>query len=226
MVTRLYLVRHAEAEGNLKKFFQGRTDCAVTEKGIRQLAQLAERFKNIPLDAIVSSPLKRTRETAAAVNKYHNLEIELNPGIIEINGGKLEGMLMDDTFVNFPEEAYNWGHHPDIYQAPDGESMQQVYDRMAAAVTAIAETHSGKNIAVVSHGCALKCFLCYACGFSLADMHTKLTWSDNTAVSCLEYNDGKFFSIYLNDDSHLTDDTRTDMLATLRRFEEDENTCR
>ena len=82
MITKVYLVRHAEAAGNVAKTFQGHTDCEVTEKGHKQLACLAERFKDVHLDIIYSSPLLRTRQTAAAVNKYHGLDVHINQGLI------------------------------------------------------------------------------------------------------------------------------------------------
>lgn len=84
-MTKIYLVRHAEALGNVREFFQGRTDCEVSERGEKQLECLAEHFKNIPIEAIYSSPLKRTLSTAAAVNKYHDLPIQKYEGLIELS---------------------------------------------------------------------------------------------------------------------------------------------
>ncbi len=55
MVTKLYLIRHCEALGNINDTFQGSIDEDITDKGQRQLDKLAERCKNIPFDVIYSS---------------------------------------------------------------------------------------------------------------------------------------------------------------------------
>lgn len=87
MVTRMYLVRHAEAEGNANEFFQGCTQTQLTEKGKQQLAYLSHRFGEIPLDAIYTSPYLRAKQTAIAINRYHNLSIYEEYALHEINGG-------------------------------------------------------------------------------------------------------------------------------------------
>ena len=74
-MTRVYLIRHAEAEGNIYRRAQGRYDGAVSSKGRRQIAELAERFRSIQVDALYSSDRARTFATAGAITKYHPLEI-------------------------------------------------------------------------------------------------------------------------------------------------------
>ena len=73
--TRIYFVRHCEAEGNFYRLFHGHYDSKITQNGKVQLGYLAERFKDIPYDYIYSSPLNSTMLTAKAVNKYKNLDI-------------------------------------------------------------------------------------------------------------------------------------------------------
>ena len=109
MVTRVYLIRHAEAMGNINETFQGRTDENITEKGYKQLAELSKRFKEISIDKIYSSPLIRTRETAKAVNKHHGIDIIYDERLIEINGGVWEGKSWADLPTLYPVE-FNLGH--------------------------------------------------------------------------------------------------------------------
>ena len=61
-MTRIYIVRHCETVGNIKKIFQGLTDLDITELGSRQLEALSKRFEAIPLDKVFASPLLRTRK--------------------------------------------------------------------------------------------------------------------------------------------------------------------
>ena len=72
-MTKIYLVRHAEAEGNLYRLVQGHFDGLVTKLGYDQIRALRRRFENIPIDAVYSSDLFRARTTARAVSEPRNL---------------------------------------------------------------------------------------------------------------------------------------------------------
>lgn len=65
-MTTIYLIRHAEAEGNVFRRIHGQYDSCVTPNGRRQIAALAQRFAGIPVDAVYASDLKRTCLTATA----------------------------------------------------------------------------------------------------------------------------------------------------------------
>lgn len=209
MVTKVYLVRHAEAMGNIENKFQGHLDADISEKGRLQLNLLSERFKDVEIEKIYSSPLIRTRETANAVNRYHNLPIILKKGLIEINGGDFEGKTWDKLPVLFPDEYDKWQHCLHEFSAPNGESTQQVYDRMRKTVSEIIAESKGSSIAIISHGFALKTFLCSANNHSV-DYIREIGWSDNTAVSLIEFDDNFTPSIiFQNDNSHLDENTST-----------------
>lgn len=209
MVTTVYLVRHAEAEGNVNETFQGRVDTEVTEKGMRQLDCLAERFRDIPIQVLYASPLKRTRVTAAAVNRYHQLPVQYMDELMEINGGVWEGKPWADLPRLYPESYRLWQEQMHLFHVQGGESMQQVFDRMRQAVCGIAAKHPGKTIAVVSHGCAIRNFLCYAAGEDISHLD-QVGWADNTAVSKVEFDaSGHCRLIFKNDASHLPPELST-----------------
>lgn len=210
--TVLYLVRHAHAIGNEKKFFQGNVDTDLTETGYKQLPYLSERFKDIHLDALYSSPLKRAFVTAEALNKYHNLDIIKIDALKEINGGILEHMQWEDIQKNYPDEFELWKNDLPRFAAPSGEAMTDVYERMKKAVTAIAEENIGKTVTVVSHGCAIKNFLSYAESGDIEGLKT-VGWSDNISVSCIEYSNGKFEIIFKSDASHLPEELKPSVLS-------------
>ena len=212
-ITTLYLVRHCEAEGNWRRTFQGHTDSEVSDKGRRQLEKLAQRFAPIHLDAVYSSPLKRAVATAQAIDRAAGLPIQLEPDVIEINGGRFEGVPFADLPRLFPVEQEAWERHPEAFVAPGGESMAQVYARMQAAIARIVAAHPGETVAVASHGCAIRNYQCYACGWDLSRLN-ELGWSDNTAVSKFEFEEGDPHPriLYLSDASHLGEGDST--LAT------------
>ena len=89
-MTKIYLFRHCEAEGNHRRVFQGHINTDVTELGAKQLDVLAERFRDIHIDKIYSSPLLRAMKTAEAAARYHDLEVIPYDNLIELNGGVLE----------------------------------------------------------------------------------------------------------------------------------------
>lgn len=202
-MTTVYLVRHAEALGNINQTFQGRTDLGITENGYRQLDSLAERFKNIPLEVIYSSPMIRTIETAKAVNRHHNLDIIELDGIIEINGGPFEGVSWAELPEKFPKAYDLWANKHYAFEIEGGESMKAVYDRMKAAITDIVRSNLGKTIAVISHGCAIRNFLCYADSIPFEELDS-IGWSENTAVCKLQFEVIKPKVIYKNDATHLS----------------------
>ena len=201
--TTLYLVRHAEAQGNDEKKFQGHTDGDVSENGRCQLDRLAWRFRDAPVDKIYTSPLKRAMETAKAINRNFDLPLIVEDALVEINGGGFEGIAFDELPERYPEAFRRWRVQPHDFEAPGGESMRQVYDRMQRVVDRIVHANAGEVIVVVSHGCAIRNYLCYVTGKSFESL-ADIGWCDNTGVSRIEFNeDWKARARYLNDASHL-----------------------
>ncbi|MBQ8568796.1 MAG: histidine phosphatase family protein [Oscillospiraceae bacterium] len=220
--TKIYFIRHAEAMGNVNEFFQGRTDCEVSEKGMKQLDCLAERFKDIDFDVLISSPLKRTVVTADAVNRYHGLDIIYDERLVEINGGVWEGVKWADIPRLYPEEYRLWTSEMSEFHVKDGESMREIFARMKNAVESIVEKYRGRTVAVVSHGCALRNYLCYAMGNDIEKL-AEVGWADNTAVSLVEYDDELTPKIiFRNDASHLSDELSTLAHSNWCRYEDDE----
>ena len=202
-VTTVYLIRHGEAEGNVLPYFQGTADTKLTEKGREQVSYLSGRFRDIPLDAVYYSPWHRAKETAEAVNKYHGLELIPEYDLHEINGGDWEGVPVVELCEKFPAEFETWTHHIWDFQAPDGEAMPHVYRRMADAMNRIAKANPGKTVAVCSHGCAIRNFLCYA-EFGDITRLNDVGWAENTAVSQLTYDDETGWTLLVkNSASHL-----------------------
>ena len=78
-MTEIYLIRHAQAEGNLYRMMQGHWDGSVTALGLKQIDALAERFRTVHVDALYASDLYRTRLTASAITRYHDLPCNCAP---------------------------------------------------------------------------------------------------------------------------------------------------
>lgn len=221
-MTRIYFVRHAEAQGNVEEFFQGRIDCDISKKGSVQLEYLAKRFEKIDFDVIYTSPLKRAVTTANAVNRRLMLPLNKREDIIEINGGVWEGMLWTEIEKEYPAEHNLWKNDMKRFSIKDGENMTEVYERMKAAVDDIVKNNIGKTVVVVSHGCALRNYLSYA-EFGSPDRLGDVGWSDNTAVSLIEYDDeAKPKIIFKNDSSHLPPEASTLAFSRWNKYDEKE----
>ncbi len=213
MVTKLYLIRHAEAAGNEKAFFQGTTNTSITEKGMQQLTHLAERFRTIPLDALYSSPLHRAVQTAEAINRFHNLPLQIEPDLHEINGGDMEGKTWDILYAQYPAAFADWTSNLPAFHAPNGEAMTDVYARMQAVLTRIAKAHLGQTVGIVSHGLALRNFLAYVEFNSISHL-ADVGWADNTAVSLVEYKPASGWTLrFKQDSSHLPDACKSKRVA-------------
>ena len=111
-MTEIYLIRHAQAEGNLYRMMQGHWDGSVTALGLKQIDALAERFRTVHVDALYASDLYRTRLTASAITRYHDLPMQLRPALREINVGSWEARFFGDVAYEQPEAMHDFIFDP------------------------------------------------------------------------------------------------------------------
>ena len=201
-MTSIYIVRHAEAEGNLFRRAQGHWNGRVTQRGKKQIDALAERFAGLPLDAVYSSDLDRTVETAGALLRGRELTLVTTPRLREINMGVWEGEPWGNISYKWPEQMYLFNNEPEKWSVPGGESFYEVQKRMTDTILELARRHEGGTIAVVSHGMAIKIFLMGVLGLR-SGVTEPLMHGDNTSVSLLEADGGRLSVKYYNDNSHL-----------------------
>ena len=201
-MTEIYLIRHTQAEGNLYRVMQGHWDGGVTALGWRQIDLLAERFKDVHIDALYSSDLYRARMTATAISRWHDLPIQTEPLLREINVGPWETRFFADVTYEQPEKMQGFIADQEHWQLDGAETYSQVRDRAYPALVRIAAENDGKTVAVVSHGVTIRCLLSRVTGYSLDDTE-HIPLCANTAVNKLRYENGRFTVEYINDYSHL-----------------------
>ena len=172
-MTTLLLARHGETDWNRELRIQGSSDIALNELGREQARVLAQELADVPLDAIYSSDLSRARETAEAVAKTHALEVRLDSRLRERAFGSWEGLTREDVAA-----LPNGSRH-------DGESDDEVRERVLAAVQAIADVHPGEQVLVVGHGGSLNALWHHAVGERVE------RWA-NCAVYRLAVREGEF----------------------------------
>lgn len=204
-MTEIYLVRHCEAMGNKMRIFQGTTDCDISETGAVQLGFLKERFKNIHLDAVYSSPLIRTVKTAQAIIGDKNLNVIKHKGLIELDGGVVEGRPFAEAFNEIEGLAEIWNNHPQDFAPQNGEPMRKAYERIWNTVCEIARENKGKSVALATHGGVSRC-LCCRMLYNDINRLSEVPWCENTAVTKLCFDDMNVTMEYMNDHSHVPDE--------------------
>lgn len=145
---RIYLARHGETDWNLERKVQGGTDTALNSTGRRQAAKLGEHLKGVRLDAIYSSTLRRSRETAEIVRGQ--LPVKGLAGLNERKAGKFEGRRVDGSDPVIAAEYEKRSADPDD-RLDGGESLNQFFERVRATVATIRQQHAGGEILIVGH---------------------------------------------------------------------------
>ncbi len=208
MKTRLIIVRHAEAEGNKIRRFHGWTDSALTERGHLQAERVAERLKDMHVDLIYSSSLKRTMQTAGYIAQAKNLPISTSDELKEINGGDWEDLTWKELEEGWPADYDTWDNRPHLHQMPGGESMAEFQQRTLNEVLNIIKQNPGKNICIVTHGTVIRTLICHFRACTLEEM-INVAWGDNTAITLIDYENGAFSTVVEGDSSHLGSDLGT-----------------
>lgn len=158
---RLVLVRHGETVWHEENRYAGRTDVALTERGMAQAMQLAAWARQAKLDAVWSSPLSRARLTALPAAEAISLPLQVNDQLIELDFGRGEGKTDGEMCTLFPEERAAFVRNPVMHYLPGGEDPVQAAKRCVATLHAIAEaTGEGGRALVVGHNTLLRLALC------------------------------------------------------------------
>ncbi len=169
MTLRLLLLRHGETDGNVSGRAQGRRDVPLNARGRAQAAAVGESLRGAPLAAIVSSPASRALDVAEAIAAHHDLPVEADERLAELDQGDLDGMLIADMRERHADFLQQWrdGDPADL-RMPGGETMREAQTRMVEACTELAARYDGEEVVAVSHNLALRALLCHALGVPLA----------------------------------------------------------
>ena len=207
-MTEIYLIRHCQAEGNRYRMMQGFWDGEVTALGLQQIDALAERFREIPLDAIYSSDLQRAVLTAKGVAQGKSLPIQTRTALRELNTGPWERRFFGNLCYETPELVDRFLYDAENWTLEGAETYRQVRERALKELEYITAQNESKTIAVVSHGATIRGILSGITGISLSDVKT-LPIFRNTSVTKLCW-DGTCFQVeYMNDVSHLPPQAQT-----------------
>jgi probable phosphoglycerate mutase len=167
-MTIFYLVRHGET--GARRINGRRPGVHLNEEGQSQAHKMAERFANIPIAALYSSPLERTMDTAQHLSRRLSLPIQAADAIIEIDFGDWTGRTLEDLAAD-----PRWQHFNSVRSGtriPGGETMNEVQMRFVNWMDTVRGHHVNQRIVAVSHGDPIKAAVMHYLGMHI-DMYDR-----------------------------------------------------
>jgi broad specificity phosphatase PhoE len=147
---RLHLIRHGETEWNRDGRIQGHSDPPLSAAGREQARALAERLAAEPIGELWSSDLRRALETAEPLAAQLGLDIHVSPALRERSFGVNEGRIDAEVEAELGRAITAW-LGPDE-RHPEGESLRELYERVAAFLDALVGASPAEEIALVTSG--------------------------------------------------------------------------
>jgi probable phosphomutase (TIGR03848 family) len=200
-VATVILLRHARSSANGAGVLAGRTPkVGLDETGLKQAAGLVRRLADVPLAAVVASPLQRCRQTVAPLVAERGLSVVTDGGLAEVDYGEWTGRKLGELGKEPLWRVVQ--AHPSAAVFPGGEGLAQVQTRAVAAVRAhgarIVAEHGPEAVWVVcSHGDVIKAVLADALGVHLDSFQRIVV--DPCSVSVVRYTDMRPFVLRVND---------------------------
>ncbi|MEU6812351.1 bifunctional RNase H/acid phosphatase [Streptomyces sp. NPDC046831] len=199
------LLRHGETPLTPQKRFSGSggTDPSLSAVGREQAQRVAAALaRRGTIQAVVSSPLARARETADIVAARLGLDVTVDDGLRETDFGAWEGLTFGEVSERYPDDLTAWLASPDAEPTGGGESFAATGARIAATRDKLVAAHAGRTVLIVTHVTPIKTFVRLALGAPPESLfRMELSAASLSAVAY--YSDGNASVRLLNDTSHL-----------------------
>lgn len=143
---KLLVIRHGQTDWNVLGKIQGQTDIELNEIGIEQAKQVKQKLWNTPIDIIISSPLKRTKQTAEIIREGREIPLMFSNEIIERNFGEFEGKTREQMDL---DEVWNPILNKQYERA---ESVQMTLNRVYHFLDELKIKYVDKTVLLVIHG--------------------------------------------------------------------------
>ena len=157
--TRLLLLRHGQTELSVQRRYSGHGDPELTPLGQAQAAGAAARLARVPdVAAVLTSPLRRARQTAEVVAAATGAPLAVRERLIETDFGKWEGLTFPEARARDPQVHAEWLGSEEV-APPGGESFAAVGRRVAEELTDVLREYPGATLVVVTHVTPIKMLL-------------------------------------------------------------------
>jgi uncharacterized phosphatase len=189
-ITLICIVRHGETDWNALGKLQGQTDIPLNITGIQQAQECRELLKKTNWDVIITSPLKRARQTAEIINRDLNVPLIEMSDLMERGFGDAEGMNLEERLSSFPNGDYSNQEDNGIFTKRVMAGIDQINDRF-----------SGGKVLIVSHGAVINEILSNLSNGEIGSGKTDLI---NACINNISYCDNQYKIIDYNQISHLS----------------------
>jgi broad specificity phosphatase PhoE len=187
-VTTLLLARHGETDWNRDRRWQGHSNTPLNELGREQARELAESLDGI--DAVYSSDLARSRETAEIVADRLGLEVQVDERLRERSFGAWEGLTMEEIEERFQEAHDRW-RSGEGHGADDAEAFEAFAARVHTFLDDVLRRHPDETVLVIAHGGSIRVIHALAGGLDYVKDHGSIPAMANCAVVRFAATDGK-----------------------------------
>ncbi len=165
---KLLMVRHGEILSNVRKIYAGRSAEELTERGLAQAAEVAERLRHRDVHALYSSPIRRAVQTAQIIGEAIGLEPVTEYAFREMEMGPWEGMSEKDIARLYPEQWRIWQSRPAELKLRGRETLEDLLKRVLAGIQDIRRSMGeGRRVVVVTHVAVIRVLLLRQEGKSL-----------------------------------------------------------
>lgn len=181
----------------------GGSDTELNETGRLQAQKLGEALKDIKVDAVYSSPLKRALDTARIIASFHKLPVEVEPDFREIEAGELEGLSLAEFSTSFSQFILRWREGQGQEKLPGGESVADLAERVWRGIQRIKEKHNDGTVIIVSHFFCVVVAICKALGWPLTTIERIRVQTGSISIVDLDESQPRL--VLLGDTCHLRD---------------------
>jgi probable phosphoglycerate mutase len=201
VTTVTHLLRHGQTEHTPERRYSGRNDLPLSRTGRAEAEAAAVRAKELGIDAVVASPLRRTRETAEIVAAVLGVTPDFDDDLVELDFGELEGLTLEEAKARHPLAVRRFATDVTV-RAPGGESIADVAARVERARTRLLRAHAGRTVLVVSHVTPIKLMLAAGLGTGADVVHR--VFLEAASLSTVAWSsDGRTSVRLVNDTGHL-----------------------
>jgi probable phosphoglycerate mutase len=158
-MAKLFLIRHGMTDVVGRVLAGWTPGVHLNTEGRQQVERLTKRLSGTRIDAIYSSPLERTRETAREIAAAQGLDVVVSEGVGEVRYGEWTGKTIEE--VAGDARWRRWNEHRGEARSPGGESMLEIQSRVVSELLRIADAHPDQTVAVVSHGDPIRAAMAY-----------------------------------------------------------------
>jgi alpha-ribazole phosphatase len=199
----LYMVRHGQTAASRENRFSGSSDPPLTQVGEAMAEAFARAYAPLTWDAIYTSPMLRTRQTAEALSRHTGVELTIEDGLKEVEYGEWEGLRQEEVKARWPEAYEYWASDVASRGTPGGETAFHVAARAMRVVEAIRSRHLRGNIMLVSHKATLRVITCALLGLDVRLFRERIA-QPVAAVTMFVVANGTAQLAFLGDRSHLS----------------------